>query len=126
MATGTEGEVTPRTMVTLAALLGAVAVAMGAFAAHALAGDPRAADLVETAARYQMWHALALLALTSLRLTAPVTALAWLAGIVLFCGALYALALGAPGWVAMAAPFGGAAFIAGWLALVVAAWRCLS
>lgn len=116
---------TPRTIVTLAALLGAGAVAMGAFAAHALAGDPRAADLVATAARHQMWHALALLALAALRLAAPLAALGWLLGVVLFCGALYALALGAPSGIAMAAPFGGAAFIVGWLALAVAAWRRL-
>ncbi len=116
---------TPRTILTLAALLGAGAVATGAFAAHALAGDPRAADLVTTAARHQMWHALALLGLAALRLDTRLPALAWLLGVILFCGALYALALGAPGWVAMAAPFGGAAFIVGWLALGVAAWRRL-
>ena len=113
----------PRLAVALAALLAAGAVAMGAFAAHGLAADRRAADLVETAARLQMWHALALLALAALRLAAPLAQLFWLAGTVLFCGALYALGLGAPGWIAMAAPLGGAAFIAGWLALAGAAWR---
>jgi uncharacterized membrane protein YgdD (TMEM256/DUF423 family) len=125
LATGTETLVSPRTIVTLAALLGAGAVAIGAFAAHALAGDPRAAGLLETAARYQMWHALALLALGTARLAAPLAAFAWLVGTALFCGALGALALGAPGWIATAAPFGGAAFIAGWLALALAAWRRL-
>jgi uncharacterized membrane protein YgdD (TMEM256/DUF423 family) len=110
-------------VLVLAALLGGTAVALGAFAAHGLEGDARAARLVETAARYQMWHALALLAVAALRLPAPWAVHGWLAGIVLFCGSLYGLALGAPGWIGLVTPFGGAAFILGWAALALAAWR---
>lgn len=112
-----------RRWIGLAALLGGTAVALGAFAAHALAGDARAARLVETAARYQMWHALALLAVAALRLQAPFALYAWLAGTMLFSGSLYALALGAPGWIGLVTPLGGMALIAGWIALLLAAWR---
>jgi len=105
---------------------------MGAFAAHGLeaAGDSRAVALVDKAARYQTTHALALI-LTGLMLRAASPAgrrwaraagLAFVVGIVLFCGALYTLAL--TDWpVAMAAPFGGTAFMIGWGCLAVAAWR---
>ncbi len=104
-------------------------VAAGAFGAHGLRQIVPAQSLVafETAARYQMYHALALI----------VVALAWprwsgrwigaagvafVIGILLFCGSLYAFVLGAPRSVGIAAPFGGIAFMVGWLALVMAAY----
>jgi uncharacterized membrane protein YgdD (TMEM256/DUF423 family) len=117
-----------------AALNGAFAVAMGAYAAHGLAAaDPITRDWVGTAVRYQMWHALALLGVAALMGRAPAagwlliaSAAAFLAGIVLFSGSLYLLALA--GWRSAAAvtPFGGLVLILGWLALAgygVAVWR---
>lgn len=107
-----------------AALLGLVAVAMGAFAAHGLEGrgDPRAAIWVEKGSRYQMWHALAMLAYLATGLQPRLPLLFWALGAVLFPGSLYALALGAPAAAAMPAPVGGAAFLAGWATL---AWVAL-
>ncbi len=111
--------------VGFAALLGLVAVAAGAFAAHGLEarGDARAAGLVETAARYQAWHALAMLAYAALGTPQRLPLLLWAAGAVVFPGSLYALALGAPGALAAAAPVGGMALIGGWAAL---AWIALT
>ncbi|HEY0231476.1 MAG TPA: DUF423 domain-containing protein [Dokdonella sp.] len=108
------------------AVAGAVAVALGAFGAHALRGmlDERALSTWHTAVDYQFWHALALLAVglltraTSTR-ASKVAAIAFVAGIVLFCGSLYALALGAPHLLGVITPVGGIAFIAGWIALAV-------
>jgi uncharacterized membrane protein YgdD (TMEM256/DUF423 family) len=109
---------------------GLIAVAMGAFAAHGLRAtlEPAALAWVETAARYQLWHALALLG-AGLLLSQPglarhrrlIEAAAWLflAGIVLFAGSLYLLALTGLRAVAWITPFGGLALIAGWAALVV-------
>jgi uncharacterized membrane protein YgdD (TMEM256/DUF423 family) len=112
------------------AIAGAVAVALGAFGAHALRGVLDAAALAtwHTAVEYQSWHALALLACgmfardheaRSLRVAA--TAFAF--GIMVFCPSLYALALGAPRWLGAITPLGGVAFIVGWLALAVHARR---
>ena len=105
-----------------AAAFGASAVALGAFGAHALRSrlEPAALEIWHTAVEYQFWHALVLtaLALASTRLRfAHVAASAFTLGIVLFCGSLYALALGAPHAVGIVTPFGGVALIAGWLAL---------
>jgi len=124
----------PRTCVVIGAVFGLLAVALGAFATHGLdaAGDARAADLVETAARYQAIHAIALVLCGLLGLLAgpeaPAArwagraALLFLAGIILFCGALYGLALaGLP--FAIAAPFGGTSFMLGWALLAVAGTR---
>ena len=114
-----------------AALAAALAVMLGAFGAHALR-EQLSADLLatfETGVRYHVYHALALfvVALALARgYDATWTALAgWLfvAGIVLFSGSLYALALSGARWLGAVTPFGGLAFIAGWLALAVAAWR---
>ncbi|HET7360147.1 MAG TPA: DUF423 domain-containing protein [Rhodanobacteraceae bacterium] len=105
-----------------AAAAGASAVLLGAFGAHALHGvlDARGVELWRTAVDYHFWHALAL-ALTAIvarggraRTTAAV---AFGLGIVLFSGSLYALALGAPHWTGAITPFGGVAFIVGWIAL---------
>jgi uncharacterized membrane protein YgdD (TMEM256/DUF423 family) len=115
---------TRRTWTALAALSGFVAVAAGAFAAHGLA-DPKAAEVMRTGASYQLTHALAVLACAALVPAAPRMRLAhgfFLAGTLLFSGSLYALALGAPRWVGIVTPFGGLAFLAGWL---VMAWAAL-
>jgi uncharacterized membrane protein YgdD (TMEM256/DUF423 family) len=112
------------------ALSAAVAVICGAFGAHALRSR-LSADLLatfETGARYQMFHALALLGITGWlgRMRHP--ALGWvpwlfLAGTVLFSGSLYALALTGVQALGAITPLGGAAFIAGWLALAWGLWR---
>ncbi|MBA2079097.1 DUF423 domain-containing protein [Rhodanobacter sp. PCA2] len=108
----------------LAGLAGASAVLLGAFGAHALRGtlDPAHRELWHTAVEYHAWHALALVAATGLgsgRAGRCATA-AFALGIVLFAGSLYALALGAPRWVGIVTPFGGVAFVAGWIALGLA------
>lgn len=114
-----------RGWVGAAAVLGLVAVAAGAFAAHGLerSGDARAAAWVETASRYQMWHALAMLAYAALGPAATLPLWLWAVGAVLFPSTLYALALGAPTPVAMLAPLGGTAMILGWAALAWVALR---
>jgi uncharacterized membrane protein YgdD (TMEM256/DUF423 family) len=118
-----------RTFVALGALSALVSVAAGAFGAHALRAR-RAPDLLavfETGARYQMVHALGLLAVAWIgaRWPGPAAALAgWLfvAGTVAFSGSLYLLALTGVRWLGAVTPIGGAAFLAGWLAL---AWAAL-
>jgi uncharacterized membrane protein YgdD (TMEM256/DUF423 family) len=114
------------------AILGGLSVAGGAFASHALREkiSDRSLEIFETAARYQMYHALALLLvallLTIYQQSPPPTLLAsgWLfiIGIALFSGSLYALSLTNVKILGAIAPLGGAAFIAGWGALAFAAW----
>ncbi|MGA8276928.1 MAG: DUF423 domain-containing protein [Rhodanobacteraceae bacterium] len=113
-----------------AAIAGAGAVVLGAFGAHALRGtlDPGALAIWHTAVEYQFWHALALLVVAQMLRTqastaATIAASGLVVGMLLFCGSLYALALGAPRVTGIATPFGGLAFIVGWIALGFAAWR---
>ena len=105
----------------LVGIAGASAVLLGAFGAHALRGvlDARGAELWHTAVNYHAWHALALAVAAGLGCgrSRRVALAAFAVGIVLFSGSLYALALGAPRWVGIITPFGGLAFIAGWIAL---------
>lgn len=119
-----------RKFIALGALSGGIAVALGAFAAHALKGRLDAQLLVtfETGARYQMYHALALLAAGLLAERFPSRLVAasgvfFLAGTVLFSGSLYALALTGMRGLGAVTPFGGVAFLAGWLCLGLAAGR---
>ena len=122
---------TSRLAIAGGALLMAAAVALGAFGAHALKArlTPDALALWQTAVNYHAWHALGLLGVGLLITQFPntrglkVTAWLFVAGIVLFCGSLYALALGAPRAFGLVTPFGGVAFIAGWLLL---AWTARS
>lgn len=114
-----------RLFVGLGAASALLAVAAGAFGAHALRArlDPDLLAAFETAARYQMYHALGLIgiALATGRWAAPqLTWAGWLfvAGTVLFSGSLYGLALSGVRWLGAVTPFGGACFLAGWLALV--------
>ena len=120
---------TPRLAIVAASLLMALAVALGAFGAHALKTRV-ASDMLaiwQTGVAYHAWHALGLLLLGLLMLHAPGSAAlryaAWLfiTGIVLFAGSLYLLALGAPRWIGAITPFGGVAFIAGWIATAIGA-----
>ena len=119
-----------RTFALLGALLAFLAVGAGAFGAHALRErlSPDLLDVFETAARYQMYHALALFAVAwaAGRWPGGATAAAgWLfvAGIVLFSGSLYLLSLSGVRWLGAITPLGGLAFLAGWLALAWAVWR---
>ncbi|NNL67799.1 MAG: DUF423 domain-containing protein [Myxococcales bacterium] len=108
---------------TLTALLGAAGVALGAFGAHGLKGrlGPSGLATWQTAVEYHLIHVVALLALVLFgsatgRSIQPAAA-SFVAGIVLFSGSLYALALGGPRWLGPVTPLGGLAFIVGWLAL---------
>jgi uncharacterized membrane protein YgdD (TMEM256/DUF423 family) len=119
-----------RTFFALGAASGFLGVALGAFAAHALKSRIGAELLVtfETGVRYQMYHALALLAVGWACTRWPgaaLTAGGWLfvAGTLLFSGSLYALSLSGARWLGMITPFGGLAFLAGWLCLAWAAWK---
>jgi uncharacterized membrane protein YgdD (TMEM256/DUF423 family) len=105
----------------LVGIAGASAVLLGAFGAHALRGvlDARGLELWHTAVEYHAWHALALALAVVLGRgrSGRVATAAFAAGIVLFSGSLYALALGAPRWTGIVTPLGGLAFVVGWLAL---------
>ena len=112
------------------ALSGLVAVAAGAFGAHVLRPrlEPRMLEVFETAVRYQMYHALALLAVAWLRGRVPgalpgVAGGLLLGGTIAFSGSLYALSLGAPTWLGAVTPLGGLAYLAGWAFLAAAGWR---
>ncbi len=121
-----------RLFISIGAVSALLAVAAGAFGAHALR-DRIAADLLdvfETAARYEMYHALALVAvgLLSTRFSGGggwIAAAGWLfvAGTVLFSGSLYALALSGVRWLGAITPLGGIAFLVGWAALALGVWR---
>lgn len=118
-----------RIFFAIGSILALLAVAAGAFGAHALEARlaPDRLETWEIAARYQMYHAFALFvaAWACQRLGPPAPAAGWLflAGIVVFCGSLYALALGAPRWFGAITPIGGLAFMAGWALLAWAALR---
>ena len=120
-----------RTFFLLGSLLSGLSVALGAFGAHALRERLDAGMLAnfETGARYQMYHALALLAVAWAVGRFPNSQLpvfaGWLfiAGIVLFSGSLYLMAFTGQRWLGAVTPFGGVAFIAGWACLIITAWR---
>jgi len=119
-----------RLFFVLGAASGLVAVAAGAFGAHALRArlSPEMLSVFDVGARYQMYHALALLAaawaLARWPGRAPLAA-GWLfvAGTVAFSGSLYLLALSGQRWFGAITPIGGLAFLAGWACLAWAAWR---
>jgi uncharacterized membrane protein YgdD (TMEM256/DUF423 family) len=131
----------PRQWIAVGALLGAIGVALGAFGAHGLPGrlaargyegDDLARRLAnqETAVRYQMWHAIAivLVGVTLTNHASPwwqAAAWAFLLGVLIFSGLLYALVLASPTWRWLGAivPIGGLSLIAGWLLLTFGALR---
>ena len=114
----------------VAALALAAAVALGAFGAHALKGHLSAEmlSIYQTAVQYHFWHALGLLGVGVLMTRSPdgpaLAGIAWLliAGLLLFSGSLYLLALTGASWLGAVTPLGGVAFIAAWLWL---AWWAL-
>lgn len=116
---------------TLGSLFAGLSVAFGAFGAHALRErlDERMLANFETGARYQMYHALALLAVAwavSRFSTSQLPVYAgWLfiAGIVLFSGSLYLMAFTGQRWLGAVTPLGGVAFLAGWVCLIITAFR---
>jgi len=115
-------------LIALGALNAAIAVGAGAFAAHGLRErlDARALEVFETGARYQMYHAIAMvLAGVIAAGIARAQTAGWIfqAGIVLFSGSLYALALTGSKGLGAVTPIGGLGFLAGWLWLAWAAWR---
>ncbi|GMV98580.1 MAG: membrane protein [Phycisphaerae bacterium] len=114
----------------IGAVNGFLAVAAGAFGAHGLKSRVSAELLVvfETAARYQMYHALALLAVGRAAAQGPSWAAAaagwcFLVGVVLFCGSLYVMTFTGARWLGAITPFGGTAMLIGWALLAAAAWR---
>lgn len=132
----------PRLFLTLGAFSAAISVAAGAFGAHALRSrvEPRLPEIFETAARYQMYHALALIAVAlvlarSGDVTAAVlgpapgnslvVASGWcfVVGTLLFSGSLYAMTFTGVRALGAITPLGGVAFIAGWVCLAFTAMR---
>jgi uncharacterized membrane protein YgdD (TMEM256/DUF423 family) len=120
-----------RTFLLIGALAGVVGVALGAFGAHGLRArlTPDMLAVFETGVRYHMYHALAILGVASVaeRLQASrlVLASGWLflAGIILFSGSLYLLAVTGVRVLGAITPFGGVAFLLGWGCLALAALR---
>ena len=119
-----------RSFVLLGALFGSLAVGAGAFGAHALRSrlSVEALAIFETAARYQMYHALALLAAAWVASRWPggaAHAAGWLfvGGTVVFSGSLYLLALTGARWLGAVTPVGGLALLVGWVALAWAVAR---
>ncbi len=117
-----------RTFLLVGALAGATGVALGAFGAHGLRSrlSPDMLAVFETGVRYHMYHALAILATAAFmpRIEGRLlTAAGWLftAGIVLFSGSLYALALSGVTLLGAITPLGGLAFLAAWTCLAIAA-----
>lgn len=119
-------------IIATGAINGALAVAAGAFGAHGLKAKlaPELLATWQTGAEYHMYHALALVlagvlmsALPAPNSTLNAAGIALLVGIVLFSGSLYALSLSGVKMLGVITPFGGLAFIAGWLLLAAAAWR---
>lgn len=115
---------------SVGALFGAVGVAVGAFGAHALKArvDDYMLQVFETGVRYQMYHALALIAVAWAAARWPdrwIDVSGWLfvAGIVIFSGSLYTMALSGLRWLGAVTPIGGLCLILGWATLAIAVWR---
>ncbi|HMN29213.1 MAG TPA: DUF423 domain-containing protein [Caldilineaceae bacterium] len=120
-----------KTFLGLASVLAGLAVALGAFGAHALEErlTPQLLQTFEIGVRYHFYHALGLIAVVYAvsrwpGSNLPVVA-GWLfvAGIVIFSGSLYLLALTGVRWLGAITPIGGVAFLVGWACLALAAWR---
>jgi uncharacterized membrane protein YgdD (TMEM256/DUF423 family) len=122
-----------RVFITIGALSGFLAVALGAFGAHSLRDrlTPDMLQVFQTGVTYQMYHALALIGVGILLGRFSVEGSPWLmaggwlflAGSILFSGSLYALSLTSTAWLGAITPLGGVAFLLGWLALAIGIWR---
>jgi uncharacterized membrane protein YgdD (TMEM256/DUF423 family) len=119
-----------RIFIAIAAILAGLSVGAGAFASHALKTQltESAREIFETGAKYQMYHALALLLVAVLLSRAEtasnsliVAGYAFIVGIALFSGSLYALSLSGIKWLGAITPLGGVAFLIGWGAIAIAA-----
>jgi uncharacterized membrane protein YgdD (TMEM256/DUF423 family) len=113
-----------RIFFALGSLLAFFSVALGAFGAHSLQGSfaPGMADIYETGVRYQFYHAIGLLAVALAAdrwpgSSALVAGWLFIAGVILFSGSLYLLSVTGLRWLGAVTPFGGVAFLAGWLVL---------
>ncbi|WP_044871021.1 DUF423 domain-containing protein [Pseudomonas sp. LFM046] len=122
-----------RLYLLLSAFTGFTGVALGAFAAHGLKSrlTPEHLAVFQTGTHYQLIHALALFGVALLALHAPSRLLTlaggfFALGILLFSGSLYLLTLSGIGKLGIITPFGGLAFLAGWLCLGLAAWNLSS
>ena len=115
---------TRRNWMTLGALGGFLAVAIGAFAAHGVS-DPKAVEWLKTRSMYGFMHTMATFACaTFMQIGARRARFApafFLSGVLLFSGSLYAMALGAPHWLGAVTPLGGLCFLTGWAILAWAA-----
>ena len=119
-------------LITLGAAFGGLGVAAGAFGAHALEKrlEPRMLEIFETGARYQMYHALAIVLIGLLALHRPQASFhsagfAMALGVLVFSGSLFALSLTGVKALGAITPIGGTALIVGWVMLAVKAWRHL-
>lgn len=118
-----------RSVLILASLFGFAAVAIGAFGAHGLEGrvTPERLAVFEVGAKYQMYHALALLALAGyverLGVAGKVAAITFVVGILIFSGSLYLLVLLDQGWLGAITPIGGVCLMAGWLSAFIGACK---
>ncbi len=120
-----------KTLLMIAAISGLLAVAIGAFGAHGLKGRVTT-DLMavyQTGVQYHFYHTLALLFVGILMLQFPqVSLLSWsgclfVAGMIIFSGSLYVMALTGIKWLGAITPIGGVAFIAGWLTMAIAFYK---
>lgn len=123
---------TPRGLLLAGVLASLAGVAVGAFGAHGLSArlSEEMLSIFETGVRYQLYHGLALVALAPVAARWPDPLWAWAgglfaAGVLVFSGSLYLLALTGVRWLGAVTPFGGAAFLAGWAVAGVACWRAV-
>lgn len=120
-----------KVFLVIAAINGFLAVTLGAFGAHGLKGkiSDSLFSAYETAVQYHFYHTLALFGLALLmqrigeKTLLQFSGWFFVAGIVLFSGSLYALALGAPRWLGPVTPIGGVALLVAWCLLLIAALR---
>jgi uncharacterized membrane protein YgdD (TMEM256/DUF423 family) len=121
-----------RFFIIAGAIMGLLAVALGAFGAHALRGhfeaNPALAENYQTAVQYHFVHALALLAVGLVyqqwgSSSLPLAGYAFLAGLLLFSGSLYLLSLTGQRWLGAITPLGGVGFLLGWALLAWGVWR---
>jgi uncharacterized membrane protein YgdD (TMEM256/DUF423 family) len=119
-----------KTILMIASILLALAVALGAFGAHGLKSQ-LSTDMLQTyktGVEYHFYHALGLLLIGILAVSYPSELVKWsaillTAGIILFSGSLYVLAISGIKWLGAITPLGGISFIAGWVLLFLAVWK---